>query len=335
MKDVRKPVDSNSARLIDQIRISIRNKNLAYSTENAYVLWILRFIRFSKLRHPKTMCKKDVENYLNYMSSGKNYSKSTQRVALNALVFLYHKFLNIDLGDLCYRRSSKARKTPVVFSKQEVKLVFDNLLGKYLLAAQLIYGSGLRISEVANLRIKDVDFALNRIIVIAGKGNKDRVTLLPTLLTKSLTIQIAMASSLHQEDLLSGYGEVYLPNAMANTYPSARKHTAWQFLFPASQLALDYQSNTKRRHHIDESVLRKFIKKAIIKSGINKNASSHTLRHSFATHMLQDGYNIRKLQELLGHSDVSTTAIYTHTIELAKVTSPIDLLVNKNVPKAP
>ncbi len=328
MKDVRKPVDPNSTRLIDQLRISIRNKNLAYSTENAYILWIIRFIRFSELKHPKTMGKKDVEHYLNYMSSGKNYSKSTQRVALNALVFLYHKFLNVDLGELCYRRSSKPKKIPVVFSRQEVDLVFKTLFGKYLLAARLIYGSGLRISEVAKLRIKDIDFALGRIIVIAGKGNKDRVTLLPTSLVESIKIQIAIASSLHQEDRLSGYGEVYLPNAMANTYPSARKQTAWQFLFPASQLTLDYQTNTQRRHHIDESVLRKFIKKAIIKSGINKDASSHTLRHSFATHLLQDGYNIRELQELLGHSDVSTTAIYTHTIELANVTSPIDFSPN-------
>ncbi|MCF6193212.1 MAG: phage integrase N-terminal SAM-like domain-containing protein [Kangiellaceae bacterium] len=163
MKDVRKPVDPDSTRLIDQLRISIRNKNLAYSTENAYILWVLRFIRFSKLQHPKTMGKKDVENYLNYMSSGKNYSKSTQRVALNALVFLYHKFLDINLGELCYRRSGKPRKIPVVFSKQEVKLVFENLFGKYLLSAQLIYGSGLRISEVAKLRIKDIDFGFDKI----------------------------------------------------------------------------------------------------------------------------------------------------------------------------
>ncbi len=279
------------------------------------------------------MGKTEVENYLNHMASAKYYSKSTQRVALNALVFLYQILLDIDLGEIRYFKSNKPKKVPVVFSKQEVEVVFKNLSGKYRLAAHLIYGTGLRISELVKLRIKDIDFSLCQIIVVAEKGDKDRVTLLPKSLFEPLIVQIAIAKSLHKEDLCNGHGEVYLPNAIGNVYPAARKQTGWQFLFPASKLTFDYQTSTPRRHHIDESIFRKAIKSAILKSGINKNASTHTFRHSFATHMLQSGCDIRRLQELLGHSDVSTTAIYTHTIELAKVTSPIDLLSNKSVTK--
>jgi len=326
MRDVRQSINPNSTRFIDLLRTCIRRKNLSYSTEKTYVQWILRYIRFHKMRHPKEMGKLEVEQYLQSMASPGQYSPSTQRVALNALVFLYRSYIQKELGELNYTPARGRSKVPVVFSKREIGLIIGQLKGKYALAVELLYGAGLRISEVTKLRIKDIDFDLNRIIVCEGKGNKDRMTILPKASVERLKIQIAIATSIHNEDLANGHGEVILPNALNRVYLSASKELNWQFVFPASELSLDNNTKNLIRHHIDESTLRRMIKPAILRAGINKAASTHSFRHSFATHMLQEGCNIKKLQELLGHSNIQTTAIYTQTIELAKVTSPLDAL---------
>jgi integron integrase len=327
MMDVREPIDPNSTRFVDQLRRLIRKENLSYSTEKTYVQWILRFIRFHNMRHPKDMGRTEVENYLQSMASPGLYSQSTQRIALNAFVFLYRHFFKKELGKLTYNVPTSHAKVPVVFSRREVNLIISRLTGKYALAVKLLYGAGLRISEVTRLRIKDIDFDLNRIIVCEGKGNKDRITLLPKQSVERLKIQISIVSAIHGEDLSNGHGGVYLPYALNRLYPTASKELCWQFLFPAKQLNLDKNSGKWIRHHIDESALRRKIKLAIRLAGINKPGSAHSFRHSFATHMLQDGCNIKKLQELMGHSNIQTTAIYTQTIELSKITSPMDTLL--------
>lgn len=326
MKDVRNPIDPNSTRFVDRLRICMRNRNLAYSTEKTYVQWILRYIRHNNRRHPVEMGTTEVEQYLQHMATVGRYSKATQRLALNALVFLYHKFLASDLGKLNFSLANKHQKLPVAFSSREINLILNRLNGKYALAVRLLYGSGLRISELCRLRIKDIDFDLQQIIVCDGKGGKDRITLLPEASIEQLKIQIAISKSIHQEDLVNGNGEVYLPDAMGRLNPSAHKETGWQFLFPASKLSLDMAANLPRRHHIDESAIRKIIKKAIRQSEVTKHASTHSFRHSFATHMLQNGCNIRKLQELMGHSCISTTAIYIHVANLLDTVSPLDRL---------
>jgi len=220
MRDVRKPVNQNSTRLIDRVRIFIRSRNLAFTTEKAYIYWIVRFIRFNHLRHPKEMTKIEVGNYLDYMAYSGNYSQSTQRLALNSLVFFYQQFLNVNLGNLHFSKVKREQKVPAVFSQGEATIILSLLTGKYALAAKLIYGSGLRISEVGTLRVKDIDFALNRIIVDLGKGNKDRLTLLPDLCIEPLKVQLAITKSLHQEDLANGFGEVYLPKGLTHSYLS-------------------------------------------------------------------------------------------------------------------
>jgi len=327
MDDIPLHIDHLSERFIDKFRLFIRSRNLAYATEKTYVGWVLQFIRFHKMKHPNEMGEKEIESFLSYLVVQRHCSKSTQCTALNALIFLFKRFLNRkDLGKLNYISSKRHRKIPTVFTHQEAISVIDHLRGKPKLMVQLMYGTGVRISELIRLRIKDIDFGMSQTIIMDGKGGKDRITLLPERLISQLKNQITAVSALHKLDLQDGFGEVYLPNALNRKYINAPKELKWQYLFPANNISTDPRSGIKRRHHINKTTLGKHVSLAIRKSEINKKASSHTFRHTFATQLLLKGYDIRTVQQLLGHSNVSTTEIYTHVIKQgnAGVKSPID-----------
>lgn len=275
------------------------------------------------------MGDKEIEVFLSSLVIERNCSKSTQRIALNALIFLYKRFMQRDdIGKLKYSVSTKRKRVPTVFSHNEALRVFKQLDGKFKFIAQLIYGTGLRISELLNLRVKDIDFEMNQIIVFNGKGNKDRLTLLPLPLIQQLKEQINFVEIQHNQDCRDGYGEVYLPNALKNISKNTPKELIWQFLFPSTRITQDPTDAVHKRHHIERSVLSKQVKYAINKTKINKKASCHTFRHSFATELLLKGYSIRVVQELLGHSSVSTTQIYIHIIKQkqTQVVSPLDLI---------
>ncbi len=327
MEDIPIHVDQQSNRFIDRLRLCIRSRNLAYTTEKTYVLWSLQFIRFHNKQHPKNMGSHEIEAFLSYLATHRNCSQSTQRTALNALIFLFKKFMGRDdIGELHFSYSKKYRNIPTVFSKDEASQVISLLKGKYKLMTQLMYGSGLRISELLRLRVKDIDFEMHQVIVRAGKGNKDRITILPHTLKCSLQEQISAVAILHNQDIRDGYGEVYLPYALNRKYNNAAKELTWQYLFPSGRISRDPRSGIFRRHHLEKSVLSKQIRQAVKDSKIYKKASAHTFRHTFATQLLLNGSDIRTVQELLGHSDVSTTEIYTHVLKQGKagVKSPID-----------
>ncbi len=327
MDDVPFHVDHLSERFIDRLRLFIRARNLAYATEKTYVSWVLRFIRFHHMKHPTEMGEGEIESFLNYLVLQRYCSKSTQRTALNALIFLFVKFLQReDIGTLNFKSSKRHPRIPVVFTHEEAMRVINNLNGKHRLMTYLMYGTGLRISELIRLRVKDIDFGMNQIIVRNGKGGKDRITLLPEKLKAQLNDQISEVALLHKQDLRDGYGEVYLPNALGRKYKNAPTELKWQYLFPSQVISTDPRSDKRRRHHINKATLSRQISIAIRDSNINKKASSHTFRHTFATQLLTKGSDIRTVQQLLGHSDVSTTEIYTHVIKQgnAGVKSPID-----------
>lgn len=330
--DVPPPIPGKPTRLIDQLRAFIRSRNLAYSTEKTYIHWVLRFIRFHNRQHPKTLSAFHVDAFLSHLAVQRNCSAGTQKTALNALVFLYREFLQQPIENLSFQQSRKPTRVPVVFSHDEAKRVIDNLDGVNQTVAKLIYGCGLRINEVLRLRVKDIDFDMLQIVVRSGKGNKDRVTLLPETLIEPLLLQIQVSLTRHQQDLAEGYGEVYMPFALARKYPSQAKSSAWQYVFSAAQLSNDPRSQDseglpmRRRHHILDRGVQRAIGQAVRRAGIYKHANSHTLRHSFATRLLENGYDIRTIQKLLGHADVKTTEIYTHVVKRGGfgVRSPID-----------
>jgi integron integrase len=326
MDDIPVAVSAQSPRFTDRLRIFIRKKNLSFSTEKTYISWIVRYIRFHKMKHPQDMGAVEVEAFLNHLSLVRHSSKSTQRTALNAIVFLYDRFLDQPLGKLSFSFARRAQRLPEVFSQNEVQEVFLLLNEPYKLMAELMYGSGLRINELLRLRIKDIDFEMNQIIVRRGKGNKDRATLLPTKTISRIHLQIEKVQGFHQIDLLNNHGEVYMPNALSKKYPYAAKSLNWQFLFPSNNVAKDPRSGKTRRHHLHASSVQRQVKNAIRNSSIQKFSSCHTFRHSFATHLLENGYDIRTVQELLGHSDVATTQIYTHVMRKGAnaVRSPLD-----------
>jgi len=329
MDDVPVTVNPISTRFIDQLRLFIRSRNLAYATEKTYINWILRFIRYHNMTHPRDMNEKHIETFLNYLSVHRNCSVSTQRTALNALAFMFNKFLNFShFSPFRYTPASIKRRAPIVFSHDEALQVISFLSGPYKLMAQLMYGSGLRISEVLNLRVKDIDFALANIVVIQGKGRKDRVTLLPEKLHEPLKLQIESVKLKHRQDLADGNGGVILPNALATRSRASAFEFGWQFVFASSKLSLFPDGSLHTRHHIDKTVVSRKIKNAIKSAGCYKKASSHTFRHSFATRLLRTGHNIRQVQSLLGHADVSTTMIYTHALNnpATQVVSPLDFL---------
>lgn len=324
--DIPVAVDSGSSKFITSLRIFIRNKNLAWATEKTYVMWIKRYIYFHNKRHPAEMGELEIEAYLNHLVVRQNVAPATQAVALNALVFLYRQYLGRELAPLSYQPAKQKRKLPVVFSHAEAVQVLSCLKGSYFLMASLMYGSGLRVMECCRLRIKDIDFGMNEIVVRSGKGNRDRRSLLPESLVPLLKSQIDKTVALHQQDLRDGYGEVWMPYLLAKKYPSAAVQTPWQFLFPSIRIGIDPRSNVQRRHHVHTRSIQKAVSLAVKQSGVLKHANCHTFRHSFATRLLERGYDLRTIQELLGHSDISTTEIYTHVLNKGGrgVISPVD-----------
>jgi integron integrase len=317
-------------RLMDQVREVLRYQHYAYRTEQTYSQWILRYLHyFGGKTHPKLLGARDVEQYLSYLTTEGKVSASTQRQALNALVFLYRDVLDQPLdGEIAPIRSKKQPRVPTVLTQAEVQRLLAAITGRNALMVKLLYGGGLRLLECIRLRIQDVDFGQGLIFVRGGKGGKDRTTLLSKNLQDELLNQIAAVKTLHQKDLEEGFGEVYIPEALAGKYPNAARESGWQWVFPAKERSLDPRSGREMRHHVLESGLQKAVKRAVAQAGIDKKASCHTLRHSFATHMLENGVNIRVLQELLGHADVKTTEIYTHVMsrDIRKLQSPLDML---------
>ena len=315
-------------RLLDQVKQVLRKRHYSYKTEGAYVSWIKRYILFNGKKHPAEMGEKEISRFISHLAINRNVAASTQNQALNAVVFLYKHILKIDLGDFGpMERAKKPKKIPIVLSKNEVELILSYLTGKHRLMVQILYGSGLRLKECLRLRVKDLDFERGQIIIIDGKGNKDRETMLPEKIQPILKDHLDKVKVIHEKDLKEGLGEVYLPYALERRYKSAAKDWRWQYVFPSSRISKDPRSGKNRRHHAYENTLQKAIKTAAKKAGINKLVGSHTFRHSFATHMLENGYDIRTVQELLGHEDVSTTQIYTHVMKKGGLgaKSPLDM----------
>jgi integron integrase len=315
--------------LLDQTRHLLRIRHYSIRTEQAYLRWIREYIIFHGKRHPSALGPSEVTAFLSYLASDRHVAASTQQQATSALLFLYRDVLHIDLPWLSHiERAKQPSRLPVVFTRAETRAVLAHLRGDNWLMASLLYGAGRRLMECLRLRVKDLDFGYNQITVRDGKGAKDRVTMLPAPLGEPLQRQIARVRLLHEADLGNGYGEVYLPFALARKYPNAGKELAWQYVFPASKPSLDPRSGKQRRHHIAETALQKAVRAAIRAAGINKLASCHTFRHSFATHLLEDGYDIRTVQELLGHKNVVTTMIYTHVLNRGGkgVRSPLEQL---------
>ncbi len=326
MDDVRRPLPANPEKFLDKMRAFIRSKNLSYRTEKTYIYWVKRYIKYHRLKHPETMHAGHVEQFLHHLAIVENVASNTQRAGLNALAFLYNQFLESPLGDLNITRARSTRRVPVVFSHKEAIEVIKYLSFPWKTIAEIMYGSGLRISEAIGLRVKDIDFDQMMIIVRQGKGGKDRRTVLPEIVIPQLKEQITAVLRIHRSDLEMGYGEVYLPGALARKYPSAAKDPAWQYIFPSVKLSRDPRANKIRRHHVLDRSLQRRVKQAIRTAGIPKHANCHTFRHSFATRLLEQGNDIRTVQELLGHSNVSTTEIYTHVLNrgVLGVRSPVD-----------
>ena len=318
---------SDRPRLLDQVRERIRFQHYSIRTEEAYIGWIRRFILFHDKRHPRDMGAAEVEAFLSSLASQRRVTASTQNQALSALLFLYRDVLGIDLPWMeGIKRAKRPERLPVVLTPVEVKAVIARLDGQHHLMAGLLYGAGLRLMECVRLRVKDVDTHSRQLIVRDGKGGKDRRTVLPDNLLASLEAQIERVREVHRQDLAAGLGAVWLPHALARKYPSAPKETGWQYVFFASRHSVDPRSGATRRHHIDEKSLQRAVRQAVRDAGIEKPASCHTFRHSFATHLLEAGYDIRTIQALLGHKDVKTTMIYTHVADCggAGVRSPLD-----------
>lgn len=316
-------------KLLEQVRQAIRTRHYSDRTEKAYVHWIKRFIFFHNKRHPAEMGETEIGRFLSSLATDLRVSASTQNQALNALLFLYREVLSKDIGYVNgVVRAKRRQRLPVVLTRQEVRAVLGSLHGSDWIMAMLLYGAGLRLMECLRLRVKDVDLDTNQIVVRAGKGDKDRHTMLPAAVKGPLVKHLDVIKRQHQRDLERGLGQVSLPNALERKYPNAGKEWGWQWIFPATSHFTDRMTGEKRRHHLHESVLQKSVKKAVQEAGVPKPASPHTFRHSFATHLLEDGYDIRTVQELLGHRDVSTTMIYTHVLNRGGkgVFSPADRL---------
>ncbi len=348
-------------KLLDQARELLRAKHYSYRTEQTYIDWMRRYILFHNKRHPIEMGAPEIQAFLLHLANDRNVSASTQNQALSAILFLYRQVLHKELEPVILPTAKRPKHIPAVLTRQEAIHIIDHMTGIYKLMTQLLYGSGLRLMECLRLRIQDIDFEYRTITVRDGKGQKDRIVPLPETVIPDLRRQIERVRLLHEEDLAAGYGEVYLPYALAQKYPGAARELAWQYLFPASHLSRDPRppsaggripvsppetqpiapanltpqpANVQtsqpvqplRRHHLDPSALQRAIKEAVRRSGIAKRVTAHTFRHSFATHLLQAGYDIRTVQELLGHKDIRTTMIYTHVLQRGgmAVRSPLD-----------
>ena len=318
-------------RLLDRVREALRVRHYSRRTEEAYVAWIRRYIFFHGKRHPAELSGPDVTRFLSALAVEKHVAASTQNQALSALLFLYRDVLGVELpwlDDIV--RAKRPERLPVVLSRDEVRALIQRLDGPPRLMAYLLYGAGLRVMECCRLRVQDVDFGTNQIVVRGGKGDKDRTTMLPAMAKAELVGHLSAVRAQHQQDLAAGSGWVELPTALARKYPHGGRQWVWQWVFPATRIYLDRETGQRRRHHLHETVLQRELKRAVTAAGIAKRASPHTLRHSFATHLLEDGQDIRTVQELLGHRDVSTTMIYTHVLNRgpAGVRSPADRMFN-------
>lgn len=317
-----------SPKLLEQVRERLRVKHYALRTERSYLQWIRQFIYFHNKRHPRDMAAAEIEAFLSYLAVDRQVSPATQNQALSALLFLYKEVLVIQLPWLDgIVRAKPSRHLPVVLSVYEVRALFDALDEPVLrLFCRLLYGTGMRLMEGLRLRVKDVDFSRNEILIRDGKGSKDRVTMLPQTLRAELKAQIEQSLVLHEDDLAAGEGKVWMPHALARKYPNAPIEAGWQYIFPAAGFSVDPLTGVTGRHHIDPKRIQRHVKQAARDAGIQKNISPHVLRHSFATHLLESGSDIRTVQELLGHSDVKTTQIYTHVLNRGAggVLSPLD-----------
>ena len=319
--------DGPAPRLLEEVRRQVRVRHYSLRTEQAYVGWIRRFILANHKRHPREMGEREVEGFLTVLATEGQVAAGTQNQALSALLFLYRVVLKVELPWMeNVIRAKRPARVPTVLSREEVARLLALMQGQTWLMASLLYGTGMRLMECVRLRIKDVDFARAEITVRNGKGGKDRRVPLPARLREPLQAAVERARLLHESDLAEGHGAVWLPHALARKYPNAARETGWQYLFPSPKLANDPRAEVLRRHHVDESVLQRAVQVARTKARIVKPASCHTLRHSFATHLLEMGHDIRTVQELLGHKDVATTQIYTHVLSRGAggVLSPLD-----------
>ena len=315
-------------KLLDQVRETIRLKHYSRSTEKTYTLWIKRFIIFHQKRHPLEMGEREIEAFLYSLAIQGKVSASTQNQAFNALLFLYRHVLRKELEESIQAvRAKRPQRLPTVLSREEARRVITAMEGVEKLVVQVLYGGGLRLMECLRLRIKDIDFELNQIVIHDGKGQKSRRTMLPKIIQESLQAHLQHVRILHQADLKKGYGRVSLPGALVRKYPQAETEWSWQYAFPAKSMYQEKEAGRMRRHHIHSSQIQRAMKRAVAIAGIVKPAHCHTFRHSFATHLLEAGYDIRTIQELLGHKDVSTTMIYTHVLNRGglAVRSPLDV----------
>ena len=316
-------------KLLDRLRDRIRLKNYSYRTEKTYVGWVRRYILFHNKRHPQEMGRAEIESFLTHLAVERNVAPSTQNQALHAILFLYREVLEQPIPERINAvRAQERRRLPTVLTLDEVQRLLIQITGVSHLVALLLYGSGLRVREALSLRVKDIDFDRRQITVRAGKGDKDRITMLPESAISELEAQLQVAKALHERDLAQGQGRAPLPYALASKYPNADREWGWQFVFPSSRLSKDpqRQESPLYRFHLHESVIQKAVRTAAQQAGLSKPVTPHTLRHCFATHLLEAGYDIRTVQELLGHADVKTTQIYTHVLNRGPhgVQSPLD-----------
>lgn len=319
---------SSSPKLLDQLRDRIRVKHYSIRTETQYVQWVRRYILFHGKQHPRELGPPAVEAFLTHLAVDSNVAAATQNQALSALLFLYREVLGIDLpwmNDVT--RAKRSRRLPVVLTREEVRVVLAEMEGVHGLLVRLLYGSGMRLMEAIRLRVKDVEFSRNEILVRDGKGAKDRVTMLPESIKTDLQAHLVKRRALYEQDKAVSRASVYLPDALARKYPNAPTEWGWQYVFPSGSYSIDPRSGEERRHHLDEKLLQRAMKRAVQAAGLVKPATPHTLRHSFATHLLERGQDIRTIQELLGHKDVATTMVYTHVLNKGGkgVASPLDL----------
>ena len=315
-------------KLIDQMTEELRSRHYSRRTEQAYTLWVKRYIRFHKMRHPKDMGEAEINAFLTHLAVDVKVSASTQNQALSALLFLYRYVFGLDIGDLgSVIRARKSHHIPIVMTRDEARSVLSKMHGDTLLMAQLLYGSGLRLSECLCLRVQDIDFAGGEITVWGGKGNKDRVTMLPEGVKQPLREHLKRVKAVHDRDRAAGWGRVALPEALQRKYPNAATDWRWQWVFPQRHRWTDPSTGEQGRYHTDETILQRAVKDAAREAGITKRVGCHTFRHSFATHLLESGYDIRTIQELLGHKSVNTTMIYTHVLNKGGlgVRSPLDV----------
>jgi integron integrase len=329
------PVVAGLTDVIAEVRRLIRLKHYSYSTERTYIQWIERFAAYIQQTDSKSIGdaeSADLKNFLSHLALKQRVSSSTQNQAFNAILFLFRNILKRDVGSLDTTvRAKRGPKLPVVLSVEEIRKIFEQMTGKSLLIAELLYGSGLRLMELARLRVQDIDFDSNTMFVRSGKGDKDRSVMLPEAVKERLKDHLTNVKTIHEKDMAAGHGEVALPDALERKYPNAAKEWGWQYVFPSGSLSVDPRSGVVRRHHISDSVIQTAVKDAVRKAGIVKHATVHTLRHSFATHLLQNGINIREVQSLLGHKNVETTMIYTHVIRNMSNApqSPLDALYGR------